>query len=75
MQKKLEETKNLKGKAKVSFTIDKNGKVTDIKIVEKDNDGAAKGAYAIADGMEDWKPGSQRGKKVPVKFLLPVEFK
>ena len=49
--------------------------VTDIKIIEKDNDDAAKGAYAIADGMKDWNPGKQRGKGVPVKFLLPVEFK
>jgi hypothetical protein len=33
-----------------------------------------KGAYAIVKEMEDWKPGKQRGKAVPVKYLLPVEF-
>ena len=51
------------------------GKVIDIKVVDKENDGAAKGAVAIASGMPDWAPGKQRGKAVPVKYLLPIEFK
>jgi len=75
MQKKLVSVKKVKGTAKVAFTVDTKGKVTDIKVVEKDNDGAAKGAYIIAKEMKDWKPGKQRGKAVPVKYLLPVEFK
>jgi len=75
MQQKIAQSKGIKGKAKVTFTVDAKGKVTDIKVVEKDNDGAAKGAVALVSGMPDWTPGKQRGKPVPVKFLLPVEFK
>ncbi|MDX8337969.1 M56 family metallopeptidase [Draconibacterium sp. IB214405] len=75
MQQKLAQAKGIKGKAKVLFTVNAKGKVTDIKVVEKENDGAAKGAYAIASQLEDWKPGKQRGKAVPVKYMLPVEFK
>uniref|UniRef100_UPI003217B80C M56 family metallopeptidase n=1 Tax=uncultured Draconibacterium sp. TaxID=1573823 RepID=UPI003217B80C len=75
MQKKLAKEKKVNGKAKVMFTVDSKGKVTDIKVVEKDNDMAAKGAYIIAKEMKDWTPGYQRGKAVPVKYLLPVEFK
>ncbi|MCY1721776.1 energy transducer TonB [Prolixibacteraceae bacterium Z1-6] len=75
MQKKLAVQKKVTGKAKVSFTVDTKGKVSDIKVVEKDNDMAAKGAYAIASSMEDWTPGKQRGKAVRVKYMLPVEFK
>ncbi|WP_303925048.1 M56 family metallopeptidase [Draconibacterium sediminis] len=75
MQKKLAREKNIKGSAKVLFTVNAKGEVSNIKIVEKDNDAAAKGAYAIASQLEDWKPGKQRGKAVPVKFMLPVEFK
>ncbi len=55
--------------------VNKKGKVTDIKVVEKDNDASAKGAVKIASGMPDWTPGKQRGKAVRVKYLLPVEFK
>ena len=59
----------------MSFTVDRNGKVIDIKVVEKDNDASAKGAVMIASGMPEWTPGKQRGKAVRVKYLLPVEFK
>jgi TonB family protein len=75
MQQKIAQGKGIKGKAKVLFTVNANGKVTDIKIVEKDNDDAAKGAVMIASEMPDWTPGKQRGKAVPVKYLLPVQFK
>jgi hypothetical protein len=74
MQQKLAQGKGVKGKAKVAFTINAKGKVTDIKIVEKDNEGTGNGAYEIAKGMQDWTPGKQRGKAVPVKYLLPIEF-
>ena len=75
MQKKIAVSKKVKGTAKVAFTVNAKGQVNDIKVVEKDNDGAAKGAFMIAKEMKDWKPGKQRGKAVPVKYLLPVEFK
>jgi TonB family protein len=75
MQKKIASSKNIKGKAKVVFTVNPKGKVSDIKIVEKDNDAVAKGAVMIATKMPGWTPGKQRGKAVPVKFMMPVEFK
>ena len=68
------DNKKNRGKATVSFTVDTKGKVTDIKVVEKDNDGAAKCAVQIVSEMPDWTPGKQRGKAVPVKYLLPMEF-
>ena len=75
MQQKIAQEKGIKGKAKVLFTVNAKGIVSDIKIVEKDNDAAGKGAVMIASEMPDWTPGKQRGKAVPVKYLLPVEFK
>ena len=44
MQQKLAKEKGIKGKAKIAFTVNGKGKVTDIKIVEQDNDGAGKGS-------------------------------
>lgn len=66
---------NVKGKAKIGFTISETGKVTDVKIIEAENETAGKAAASIVEKMPDWKPGKQRGKAVPVKYLLPVEFK
>jgi hypothetical protein len=74
MQQKLAKAKSIKGNAKVSFVIDKNGKATDIHILEKDNDLAGKGAATIVFSMEKWSPGTQRGKAVPVSYILPVKF-
>ena len=74
MQQKIAQSEGIKGKAKVAFTIDVNGKVTQIKVVEQDNAGAARGAIRIASEMPEWTPGKQRGKAVPVKFLLPLVF-
>ena len=74
-QQKIAQAKGVEGKAKVAFTVDAKGKVSDVKIVEKDNDAAGKAAVMLVSEMPDWKPGKQRGKAVPVKYLLPVEFK
>jgi len=74
MQQKLAKGKGIKGKGKVAFTVNGNGKVTDIKIVEQDNEGVGKGAVTIVSEMQDWTPGKQRGKPVPVNYILPIEF-
>lgn len=74
MEKKLSREQNLNGNALIGFTVDENGKVSDIKILKKDNDAVARYAVDIVSGMRDWTPGKQRGTPVPVKFTLPVEF-
>ncbi len=74
MEEKLSREQNLKGEVLVGFTIDENGKVSDARILRTDNEGVARGAIDIVSGMDDWSPGKQRGKNVPVTFTLPLEF-
>jgi TonB family protein len=74
-QQNLAQAKGLKGKAKIAFTVNSKGKVTDIKIVEQDSEEVGNSAASIFKEMQDWIPGKQRGKAVPVKYLMPVEFK
>ena len=75
MQKKLDQSGRLSGKSKIAFTVTETGKVTNVKIVEQDNDEVGKAAAFIVMNMKDWTPGKQRGKTVPVNYLLPVTFK
>lgn len=91
MQEKLAKGKNWKGMVKVGFTVDETGKVTNIKVINKGHEYTAddkkytevllkdpeaeKAAVAIVAGMKDWTLGKQRGKAVPVKYILPIEFK
>lgn len=74
-QYKLAQQKKIKGKATVGFTISETGKATDFKIIEGNDKEAGLAALEIVKKMPDWTPGKQRGKAVPVKYLLPVEFK
>ena len=72
---KMKQSKSdIKGNVKVGFTIDKNGKATDVRIIEKDNDTAASFATKIVHNMSTWNPGKQRGKAVPVDYILRIEF-
>jgi TonB family protein len=74
-QYKLAQQKKIKGKATVGFTISETGKATDFKIIEGNDKEAGLAAMEIVKKMPDWTPGKQRGKAVPVKYILPMEFK
>jgi hypothetical protein len=73
-EKKLSTSKNLKGKAVVEFTVNEKGNPDDIVVKEYDNEKVKSGAVDLVKKMEQWKPGRQRGKPVPVKYALSVEF-
>jgi protein TonB len=63
------------GKAYVNFTIEKNGKITDVKILGGSADKRCKKEAArVVESMPKWKPGEQRGKRVRVSYTLPVRF-
>jgi hypothetical protein len=74
MQAKLINAKEIKGKAYIGFTIDKNGKATNINIKKADNELVGISALSIIKQMQDWKPGKQQGKPVPVMFVVGIEF-
>jgi|GEM_PF-766115 len=68
------EGKKLEGSATIGFTVTPKGNVSNIQILKKSNKVAAEAAKIIASKMKDWKPGSQRGKKVAVDFAMSLEF-
>lgn len=79
VKKKTSELKSksgskLSGKATVGFTITDKGEVSNIQILSKSNNSVAIATKQIIAGMEKWKPGSQRGKNVPVDFAMELEF-
>ncbi len=71
---KFSKEESIKGKAKIGFTVNSKGKVVDVKIIEANNTLTAEKAAQIATEMPDWTPGKQRGKSVPVNYILPIEF-
>lgn len=69
----------VEGRVYIQFVVEKNGKVTDTKIVRDIGAGCGEAALKVVDNMNDlgeaWKPGKQRGTAVRVLYTLPVTFK
>jgi len=64
----------ISGKVYVNFTVGKNGKIRDIKILRGVHDLLDKEAIRVIKAMPPWKAGKQRGKPVSVSFNLPINF-
>jgi len=65
---------NIQGTVYVSFIIEKNGEVSNIKVMRGIGGGCDEEAVRVVKGMPNWIPGTQRGKPVRVQFNLPVRF-
>lgn len=69
----------IEGTVVVSFVINKDGSVVDIKILREPGGGCGKETTRIVKMMnkmsQKWTPGKQRGKAVRVRYNLPVKFK
>ncbi len=67
---------NSQGAAYVNFTIEKDGSITDVKILGgKADKFCKKEAMRIIAAMPNWKAGEHMGRAVRVTYTLPVVFK
>ncbi len=65
----------IEGKVFVSFVVEKDGSVSNVKSVGNPNPILAAEAERVVKAMPKWKPGKKRGcKKVRVKYTLPINF-
>jgi len=62
------------GKAIVEFTIEKNGKVSDFKVVRGLCNSIKQVCYDLFKNMPDWSPGTQNAVPVRVAYTLPITF-
>ena len=58
----------------VTFVVEKDGSLTDIKILRDIGSGCGEEAVRIVKTMPKWTPAKQRGKAVRMQFNLPVKF-
>ena len=66
------EEEGLKGKVYVTFVVEKDGSLTDIKVVRDIGFGTGKEAIRVLQKCPKWNPGEQNGKKVRVLYSLPI---
>jgi protein TonB len=69
----------IQGMSVVSFVVTEHGTIVDFKILRDPGAGCGREALRVIKCMNElpsrWNPGEQRGKKVRVKYNLPVRFK
>ncbi|MFZ4263532.1 energy transducer TonB [Sphingobacterium sp. HJSM2_6] len=64
----------VKGTVQLSFVIDRTGQVTDIKIDRDLSHGIGNAAVNALKKSKKWNPAVQNGRKVPVKYSLPIRL-
>lgn len=64
--------KRLKGKVYVAFIIEKDGNLSDIKVIRDIGHGTGAEAVRILKACPAWKPGEMNGEKVRVQYSLPI---
>lgn len=65
---------NVQGKVFVSFIIETDGKLTAIKVERKLGYGTDEEAIRVLKASPAWTPGIQNGRKVRVKYNIPISF-
>jgi len=70
----LAKEKKISGKVFVQFVVEKDGKISNIKVIRGIGGGCDEEAMRVISLMPAWKPGTQNGKPVPVYFTLPIIF-
>lgn len=71
---KSKENEDVKVRVVTTFTVEKDGSITDAKIVRSQGEAFDNEALRVINGMPKWIPGMQNGKAVSVKYLLPITF-
>jgi TonB family protein len=66
--------KNIQGKVFVSFIVEKDGSLSDVKAIHDPGAGCGPEAVRVMKLSPKWNPGVQNGHKVRVQYTLPISF-
>lgn len=64
----------VKGAVEVSFVVERDGSLTDIKVVRDLGYGTGQEAVRLLQRAAKWKPGVQNGRPVRVAYTLPIRL-
>ncbi len=66
--------KGIEGTVYLTFIIQADGSVTNVKVLRGINLELDKIAFEAVKSMPDWIPGKIKGKAVAVEFNIPIKF-
>jgi protein TonB len=69
----LQERK-ISGTVFVSFVVGKAGEINQVEILKTPHEGFNEEVIRVINKMPKWKPGTQAGKPVSVRYKMPIKF-
>lgn len=66
---------NIQGKVYVSFIVERDGSISDVKITRSIGGGCDEEAERVLKNSPKWKPGKQRHQPVRVRMSIPIGFR
>ncbi|MBQ5874341.1 MAG: energy transducer TonB, partial [Alistipes sp.] len=64
----------VQGRVVLAFVIEKDGKLTNIEVLQTPDRSLADEAVRVLNTSPKWEPGMQQQQAVRVKYTLPVTF-
>ena len=69
------EENGIQGRVVCTFVVERNGSITDVRVVKSVDPSLDKEAVRVIKSMPNWIPGKQNGSAVRVKYTVPVTFR
>jgi len=69
------EKNGVQGRVIVTFVVERDGSITDVRVVKSVDPSLDKEAVRVTKAMPHWIPGKQKGDAVRVKYTMPVTFR
>ena len=69
------EENGIQGRVVCTFVVERNGSITDVRVVKSVDPSLDKEAVRVIKSMPNWIPGKQNGSPVRVKYTVPVTFR
>lgn len=68
-------TKNIQGTVMVEFVVEKDGSISQPRVVKGIGGGCNEESLRVIRLMPKWKPAKQKGKNVRVYYTVPITFR
>ena len=65
----------VQGRVIVSFMVERDGRITEAKVVKSVYPSLDEEALRVVNGMPKWSPGKLNGEAVRIKYVIPITFK
>lgn len=69
------EANNIQGRVMVQFVVERDGSVSDVKVLRSVDPSLDREAVRVVRSMPRWIPGKHEGQPVRVRYTLPINFR